>query len=114
MEILDDVIYFDSDDEFTDFCLEPYGILDSNANTYYGKYSDLYKKYLAEDKTFVIKDFDSKVSDRRCVCKRVPIKGTGIQPDPVRLVQMSVQNIEFFNPFFYRKRKQLIDTQTKR
>lgn len=42
-----DIIYFESDEEFTDFCLAPYAVIKELPNgilTYTGEYSDAYTK----------------------------------------------------------------------
>ena len=96
MEVFGNIMIFDSDEEFSSFCIEPYGqiIRDEKIGiSYSGVYSEEYKKCIAEGRKFTIKDDDSKVLKRNCVCERVPIKGTGFRPDPVRLVQMNVENL---------------------
>ncbi len=96
--IPEDIIYFESDEEFTDFCLAPYAVVRETAKgnlVVEGQYSDLYKKYVEEGKTFIIKDENSQVYKRLCVSKRVPIKVEGF-PDYNRstLVQLPVENLE--------------------
>ena len=64
METIDDTIYFESDDEFTDFCVAPYAVIkQSEKGGYYvaGEYSDEYLKCVEMGKNFVIKDEDSVV-----------------------------------------------------
>ena len=104
---LSDIMFFDSDDEFTDFCLAPYGILvtDNNGNppTWTGVYSDEYKDCVAKGMKFVIKDINSSVCEHHCVSKRVPIQGTG----KVRLVQKPVKNVEIYD-MRYRKYEQIL------
>ena len=42
-----ETIYFESDDEFADFCVAPYAVIkqsESGVYYYHGEYSDLYKK----------------------------------------------------------------------
>lgn len=89
-----DIIYFDNDQEFTDFCLAPYGVIvypeDGSSPTWTGVYSDEYKDAIKEGKRFVIKDEDSVVFKRQCVIKLVPIQGTGREAS----VQMPVKNLE--------------------
>ena len=80
METINDKIYFESDAEFEDFCIAPYATIEQpKSGTFYvkGDYFDMYKKYLAEGKTFVIKDEDSVVYKRKCVTKRVPVQMDG-------------------------------------
>lgn len=95
MNSRDNIIYFNSDDEFTDFCLAPYGVIvykDGRPTTWTGVYSDAYLAAVKQGKKFVIKDKDSSVYRRKCVTKRVPIQGTGREAS----VQMSVQNLEMY------------------
>ena len=52
MEKSNNTIYFESDDEFTDFCLAPYAIVkQSEKGTYYveGEYSDEYLECIEQD-----------------------------------------------------------------
>ena len=93
MEIKKDIIYFDSDKEFEDFCIAPYAVVKRSADgTLFveGQYSDMYKKYIEEGKTFIIKDEDSQVYKHQCVSKRVPVQSTGRSAT----VQLPVQNLE--------------------
>ena len=73
MEIRDNVILFESDEEFTDFCVAPYAqvITDEKGNRegYKSDYSEMYKKYLEQGMIFKIKDEDSVVYKRQCVTK---------------------------------------------
>ena len=96
METKDNIIYFESDDEFTDFCVAPYAqiITDEGVPYIAGDYSDLYKQYLQEGKTFIIKDEDSVVFKRRCVSKRVPVMMNGSPLSRTTLVQLDVENLE--------------------
>ena len=98
MEIKKNIIYFDSDMEFEDFCIAPYAVVKRSANgTLFveGQYSDMYKKYIEEGKTFIIKDEDSKVYERQCVSKRVPVKVDDFPSyNRLTLVQLPVQNLE--------------------
>lgn len=100
METRGNIIYFESDNEFTDFCLAPYGVViypeDGSSPYWTGVYSDAYKNAIIEGMKFVIKDEDSVVYKHECVTKRVPIQGTGRDA----LVQMDVQNLEqYFEDF---------------
>ena len=65
------IMFFDSDDEFTDFCMAPYGVLvndkDGSPSTYTGVYSEEYKDCIAKGMKFVIRDSHSKVCKHRCV-----------------------------------------------
>ena len=94
------IIYFDSDAEFEDWAVAPYATIKYNSNRYYGSgdFSNEYKAAIEEGKRFVIKDENSVVCKRGCVCKRVPLK---IEASPTYnrdvLVQLSVDNLE---PYF--------------
>ena len=88
------IIYFDSDEEFTDFCLAPYGVIvygkDGSSPTWKGEYTEQYKNAIQKGMTFVIKDEDSVVFKHQCVAKVVPIQGTGRSAG----VKLPVQNLE--------------------
>ena len=89
------VMYFDSDEEFTDFCVAPFAVIkrSEKGNLYYeGEYSDEYKKCLEEGKTFIIKDENSQVYKRKCVTKRVPIEGVNTRKDVA--IQLDVKGLE--------------------
>lgn len=92
------IIFFESDEEFEDFCIAPYAVVKRSANgTLFveGQYSDMYKKYIEEGKTFIIKDEDSKVYKHQCVSKRVPVKVDDFPTyNRLTLVQLPVQNLE--------------------
>ena len=96
------IIYFDSDAEFEDWAVAPYATIkySEKSNTPYtsGDFSNEYKAAIEEGKRFVIKDEDSVVCERGCVCKRVPLK---IEAFPTYnrdvLIQLSVDNLE---PYF--------------
>ena len=92
----DNTIYFDNDQEFTDFCLASYGVIvhpeDGSSPFYTGVYSDEYNDAIKKGKRFVIKDEDSVVFKHKCVSKRVLIQGTGREAS----VQMPVRNLEQF------------------
>lgn len=96
------VLAFENDDEFTDFCLKPYAVVEEigSVKYYTGVYSDDYLKCIAEGTHFVIKDEDSLVYKRQCVCKRVPLRLDDF-PDYHRevLVQKSVENLDQYFDF---------------
>ena len=53
------VLYFESDEEFTDFCVAPFAVVkrSEDGTLYYeGEYSEEYKKCVEEGKTFIIKE----------------------------------------------------------
>ena len=95
------IFFFESDDEFTDFCIAPYAVVKrSSDGTLFveGQYSDMYKKYIGQGKTFIIKDENSQVYKDQCVRKRVPVKIDDFPLyDRLPLVQLPVQNLE---PYF--------------
>ena len=94
---IDNKVYFESDAEFEDFCIAPYATIErSESGTLYvkGDYSDMYKKCIADGKTFVIKDEDSVVCKRKCVTKRVPVQMDGEPLEQATLVQLDVENLE--------------------
>ena len=95
------IFFFESDDEFTDFCIAPYAVvkrLSDGTPFVEGQYSDMYKKYIEQGKTFIIKDENSQVYKRQCVSKRVPVKIDDFPSyDRLTLVQLPVQNLK---PYF--------------
>lgn len=100
---VNNTIFFESDEEFEDFCVAPYATIKQSENgTSYcaGDYSDIYKECVKEGKLFVIKDRNSKVYKRQAVTKRVPLNDPN---SPARretvLVQLKVQNMKQWNPF---------------
>lgn len=108
MEEIGNIFFFDSDDEFTDFCVKPYAtvVYPQNGSPYIeGDYSDEYKQCIEEGKRFIIKDEDSKVYRRNCVCKRVPIKLEDF-PSYHRdtLVQLDVDNLEDYSKYLFKEK----------
>jgi hypothetical protein len=94
MNKINNTIYFDSDDEFTDFCVAPYAALKvtkSGSLYFEGEYSDEYKDCIRQGIEFVIKDEDSQVFERQCVCKRVLVKES---PRNTVLVQLHIENLK--------------------
>ena len=102
MEIKDNIVFFESDDEFTDFCVAPFAKVktDEDGQSYYkGDYSDMYKEYLQQGMIFMIKDEDSVVCKRQCVCKRVPLimEGGGrVRSGRDVPIQLPVENLEMY------------------
>ena len=97
MEIKDNIIFFESDEEFTDFCVAPIAqIKRSEKGTLYyeGEYSDKYKTCIEEGKTFIIKDEDSQVYKYQCVAKRVPVYYEGVFTGKETLVQLDIQGLD--------------------
>ena len=96
METKGNIIYFESDQEFEDFCVAPYAEVKQSENGplyIQGDYSDLYKEAIEKGTKFIIKDENSVVEKRGCVAKRVPVLGTR----RYTLIQLKVQNLE---PYF--------------
>lgn len=98
------IMYFESDEEFTDFCVAPYATIQrmSDGTLYVdGDYSDEYKDCIKKGTKFIIKDEDSEVCERQCVCKRVPIEiGGSLDYNRTTLVQLNIENLEpFFDDF---------------
>lgn len=106
MEVINNVVYFESDDDFTDFCVKPYALIVASKNgrpKVEGYYTDEYLDCLEQGKIFIIKDENSLIEKRKMVTKRVPIKVENFpayQHDT--LVQLEVQNVE---PYFCTKNK---------
>ncbi len=98
METINNTIYFESDEEFEDFCIAPYATIIQDEIPYYtGFPSERYLQCLAEGKTFVIMDRNSEVYDRQCASKRVPLMMDGqlIQGQD-RNVDLGVENLELW------------------
>ena len=77
MNTKDNIIYFDSDNEFYDYCvvpeLVPVQYIDSEGNErYYSSFnfSSEYNKAIDNGMRFVIKDEDSKIYQHGCVSYR--------------------------------------------
>ena len=100
MEVINYTVYFENDAEFEDFCIAPYITIQTGDTSYHGDYSDLYKQYLEEGKSFVIMDEDSVVYKRMCASKRVPVLLDGKPTGRTALVQLRVNNLE---PWFGRR-----------
>ena len=94
------VSYFASDQEFEDFCVAPYAEIKETADGVMyvsGKYSEEYLECLEDGVRFVIRDEDSVVYKRQCVCKRVPVMHNSSLLGRDTLVQLKVENLE---PYF--------------
>ena len=69
------MIFFDSDDEFADFVIHPYAVINDYEGrlSYEGAYSEQYLRAVKEGKEFVIMkgSLDSAVNRRKVVSKRV-------------------------------------------
>ena len=96
------IIYFDSDAEFEDWAVAPYATIKYTKNRNIpdtsGDLSNEYKAAIEEGKRFVIKDEDSVVFKRGCVCKRVPLK---IEASPTRKRYVPVQlSLDTLEPYF--------------
>lgn len=94
------VRYFASDQEFEDFCVTPYAeIRETDGGVMYvsGNYSKEYLECLEAGVKFIIRDVDSVVYKRQCVCKRVPVMHNGSLLGHDTLIQLKVNNLE---PYF--------------
>ena len=95
MLIINETVYFESDAEFENFSIAPYITIEQDATSVpNGDYSDLYKQYLAEGKSFVIMDEDSIIYERQVVSKRVPVMMDGRPIGRDYQVQLCVKNLE--------------------
>lgn len=106
---MDNIKYFSSDVEFEDFCVAPYAVIKETGSGvlyYTGEYSDEYLECIENGTTFVIRDEDSVVYKRQCVCKRVPVMHEGRPLGRDVLVQLSVENLE---PYSRKKNRQNYD-----
>lgn len=95
------VMCFESNEEFADFCVAPFAVVkrSENGTLYYeGEYSEVYKKCVEEGKTFIIKDENSQVFKRKCVTKRVPVlNDDGVPTRRDASIQLEVQGLQ---PYF--------------
>ena len=94
MEVINNTVYFETDAEFEDFCIAPYIAVKTGDTSYNGDYSDMYKQYLEEGKSFVIMDEDSVVYKRMCASKLVPVLLDGKPMGIDRCAQLRVKNLE--------------------
>ena len=90
--------FFESDDEFTNFCVAPYAeIIHSDSSpAVVGRYSDEYLNCIEKGIKFVIKDEDSQVYKRQVVNKRVPVRNEGQLLGRECTVQLPVKNLEAY------------------
>ena len=83
---LDNILYFDNDDDFFAFTVKPQVIICDNESGYSGydiDFTDDYKNAVSNNKRFCIKDENSKVYKHNCVS--------------YKLMSKDVQNLE---PYF--------------
>jgi hypothetical protein len=102
------ILFFENDDEFADFCIAPYAIVKISEKgniDYEGEFSEMYLKAIEEGKKFVIKDEDSKVYKRSSVSARVFAKseldGSVYISDRTCLVQLNLDRDNFIDYFEY-------------
>ena len=102
------ILFFENDDEFADFCIAPYAIVKRSERGYLyyeGEFSEMYLKAIEEGKKFVIKDEDSKVYKRSSVSGRVFAKseldGEVYISDRTCLVQLDLDIDNFIDYFEY-------------
>lgn len=103
------ILFFENDDEFADFCIAPYAIVKRSERGYLyyeGEFSEMYFKAIEEGKKFVIKDEDSKVYKRSSVSGRVFAKseldGEVYISDRTCLVQLDLDIDNFIDYFEYK------------
>lgn len=103
------ILFFENDDEFADFCIAPYAIvkISEKGNPYYeGEFSEIYLKAIEEGKKFVIKDEDSKVYKRSSVSARVFAKseldGGVYISDRTCEVRLGLNQEDFIDYFEYK------------
>lgn len=97
MEIRDNAIIFESDEEFEDFCVAPYAVIEhSEKGTLFikGDFSEQYKKALEEGKAFVIKGRDSAVCRRKSVSKRAPVVIDGVSNRMARMALIQLDDVQ--------------------
>lgn len=83
---LDNIIYFDTDNDFYAFCVKPQVMVCDNTSgniSYDFDFTDDYKTALTNNKKFCIKDENSKIYKHNCVS--------------YKLISKDVQNLE---PYF--------------
>lgn len=94
MEIVNNTVYFESDAEFEDFSIAPFISVKTGDTSYHGDYSDLYKQYLEEGKSFVIMDRNSVVYKRKSISKRVQVLLDGKPMGREVCAQLRAKNLE--------------------
>lgn len=100
--------FFDSDEEFEDFCFAPYAFItfskDGVPNGTKWDYSPEYKQCIKDDVHFVIRDLNSKVFKRKAATKRLPVimEGNPGYKETV-LAQLPVSNFENYFRFQMRE-----------
>ena len=97
MDIINDTVYFESDAEFEDFCIAPYITIKTGDTSYHGDYSDQYKQYLEEGKSFVIMDKDSVVYKHMCASKLVPVL---LDDRPMGIEREAHLRVQNFKPWY--------------
>lgn len=75
---LEDIIFFESDDEFADFAIAPFATIDENS-VISTDYSTQYKESINQGKKFVIMNgsFKSRVNANGKIAKKVPLNIPG-------------------------------------
>ncbi len=105
---IDDILFFESDEEFTDFCVALFAEIKKSENGDFfviGDYSDEYKKCIEQGKKFIIKVEGSQVFKSQCVTKRVPVFNNGVRVTTREdyPVQLSVKNLEEYDESLWEK-----------
>lgn len=90
----ENLIFFDSDEDFVSFAILPYAKIDNDGKPY-ADYTDEYKEAVAEGKEFVIMkgSFDSFVNRNNVVTTRVLLPRELGSPHKDMLAQLPVENI---------------------
>lgn len=102
-------MFFNSDEEFTDFCFAPFATVKlSDKGTPVGTqwdYSSKYKQCIEADVHFVIRDINSQVFKHKSVEKRLPLVLEGNpQYEETVLAQLKVSNLDNYAPFLFREK----------
>lgn len=101
METINNTIYFETDEEFEDFCFAPVATIEKSGDSLYRTphYSELYKQSLAEGKTFVIMDEDSVIFKRKCATRQLPLSKDGKPTGRDVACQLPIENLEMWFNF---------------
>lgn len=93
-KIEENLLFFDTDEDFASFAVLPYARIDNDGKPY-ADYTDEYKSAIAEDKEFVIMkgSFDSFVNRNNVVTTRVLLPRELGSPRKDMLAHLPVENI---------------------
>ena len=107
MEAKDNILFFESDKEFEDFCIRPYADLISRGRRTIKTscdYTDEYKQCLKEGKRFIIKAETTKFLGNHFATRCVPVRPEGDKPEITQAV-LPVENVEFYDSAIAKKLK---------